>query len=134
MSMATDGLSLFSMLKTRMHWHEERQKLLAENVSNANTPGYRSRDLQLPDFSQMMGKSGIGPSRTDSGHMALGMGPDGTFRQNGKTGLIITPNKNAVGLEDEMMKVAQNQIDYQSVTNLYQNALGLIRTAIGRRG
>lgn len=133
MGLATDGLSLFSMLKTRMHWHEERQKLLAENVSNASTPGYYSRDLKMPDFSQMMSKGGIGPARTDANHMALGLSDQGTFRNVNAAGSSVTPSKNAVNLEDEMMKVAQNQLDYQTVSNLYQSALGLIRTSIGRK-
>ncbi len=133
--MAAGDMTLFSMLRSRMHWHEERQKLLAENVSNANTPGYRSRDLHLPDFSSMMRSNGAGPARTDSHHMTLGSTLDGSFRLDRKAGgLITSPSKNAVDLESEMMKVSQNQLDYQAVSNLYQNSLSLIRTAIGRKG
>ena len=43
--MVITDLPLFSMLRTRMHWHQERQRVLAENVSNANTPEFRPRDL-----------------------------------------------------------------------------------------
>ena len=43
--MAITDLPLFSMLRTRMQWHQERQRLLAENVSNSDTPSYRPRDL-----------------------------------------------------------------------------------------
>ena len=38
------------MLRRRMQWHQERQRLLAENVANADTPNYRVRDLVPPDF------------------------------------------------------------------------------------
>jgi len=31
-------IPIFSMLRTKMHWHQERQRLLAENVANADTP------------------------------------------------------------------------------------------------
>ena len=48
--MAITDLPLFSMLRTRMHWHQERQRVLAENVSNANTPEFRPRDLAPPQF------------------------------------------------------------------------------------
>ena len=37
-SLSLTGAPLISMLKTRMHWHQTRQKLLAENVSNAPAP------------------------------------------------------------------------------------------------
>ena len=41
--MAITDLPLFSMLRTRMHWHQERQRLLAENVANSDTPSFRPR-------------------------------------------------------------------------------------------
>jgi flagellar basal-body rod protein FlgB len=39
-----------------------------------------------------------------------------------------------VNLEDEMIKVAANQMDYQAATTLYSRSLGLLKTAIGKRG
>jgi flagellar basal-body rod protein FlgB len=44
----------------------------------------------------------------------------------------ITPEGNGVTLEDEMMKVASNQMDYQAATTLYTRSMRLIKTAIGR--
>ena len=38
-----------------------------------------------------------------------------------------------VSLEDEMMKVASNQMDYQAATTLYSRSLGLVKTALGKR-
>ncbi len=43
----------------------------------------------------------------------------------------ITPSGNGVTLEDEMMKVAGNDMDYQAVTALYTRSLRLLKTAIG---
>ena len=43
--MPISDIPIFSMLRTRMHWHQERQRLLAENVANADTPEFRPRDL-----------------------------------------------------------------------------------------
>jgi flagellar basal-body rod protein FlgB len=50
--MPITDLPLFWMLRTRMHWHQERQRLLAENVSNVDTLQYRPRDLALPQFNE----------------------------------------------------------------------------------
>ena len=44
----------------------------------------------------------------------------------------VTPSGNAVSLEEESMKVAANDIDYQTVTALYTRSIRLIRTALGR--
>ena len=45
----------------------------------------------------------------------------------------VRPTGNAVNLEDEMMKVAGNQMDYQVATALYTRSLNLIKTALGKR-
>ena len=45
----------------------------------------------------------------------------------------VRPTGNAVSLEDEMMKVAGNQMDYQVATALYTRSLSLIKTALGKR-
>ena len=48
-------------------------------------------------------------------------------------GFEARPSGNAVSLEDEMLKVADNQMDYQAATSLYTRGLGLLKTALGRR-
>jgi len=142
--MATSDVPLFSMLRTRMRWHQDRQKLLAENVANADTPGYRARDLAAPSFASMArgmasatgsASIGAGPTRTDARHIQTASSSQQTrFDVRRNTGVVTTPDGNRVNLEDEMLKVAQNQMDYQAVAGLYQRSLGLIRTAIGKRG
>jgi flagellar basal-body rod protein FlgB len=49
-SMAINDLPILSALRTKMQWHQERQRVLAENVSNANTPNFRPSDLVEPKF------------------------------------------------------------------------------------
>jgi flagellar basal-body rod protein FlgB len=123
------------MLKTRMRWLEERQKLLAENVANANTPNYRARDLKQLDFrgelEASLSPSGIGLTVTQPGHVTGGSGTRG-FDQNPSGGFETTPSQNSVVLEDEMMKVAQTQLDHQTAISLYQRGIGMIKTAIGK--
>jgi flagellar basal-body rod protein FlgB len=134
---ASADIPIFSMLRERMRWHQDRQKLLAENVSNAQTPGYRSRDLRplsFQDLVQANPTAGLSTALTDTRHIA-GSAPGGTkFQVRRDVGVIATPDGNRVSLEDEMLKVSQNQMDYQAATGLYQRSLGLIRTALGRRG
>jgi flagellar basal-body rod protein FlgB len=65
------------------------------------------------------------------------MGPSaaGSVRFNAASGQAIEarPTGNAVNLEDEMIKVAANQMDYQAATSLYTRSLGLLKTAMGKR-
>ena len=48
--MAITDIPILSMLRTRLQWSQERQRVLAENVANADTPNYRARDLAPPKF------------------------------------------------------------------------------------
>jgi flagellar basal-body rod protein FlgB len=131
---AVNDLPLVAMLKTRMHWHQTRQKLLAENVSNADTPGFQPRDLRAPAFRPdgAAAVASIAVERTNPGHIATGAdrgGEDPTGARRFET----TPSGNAVSLEDEMLKVSQNQSDFQLVASLYQKSLQMLRTAAGKR-
>lgn len=133
--MATGGLPLVAMLKTRMHWHQTRQKLLAENVANANTPGFKPKDLSAPAFGpagEAMG-GGLPPTRTNPAHLSGGAGRRGEDPVNARR-FEATASGNAVNLEDEMLKAAQNQSDFQLAASLYQKSLHMLRLAAGRKG
>jgi flagellar basal-body rod protein FlgB len=133
--MPVHDLPLFSMLKHRMYWLEERQRVLAENVANADTPGFRGRDLKQLNFHDALKQTNtVKLAATAPGHLGGSGVSDGTrFPTDGKGGFETTPRGNAVVLEDEMMKVAQNQMDHQAVTALYSRGLGLLKTALGRK-
>jgi flagellar basal-body rod protein FlgB len=128
--MAITDLPLFSVLRTRMHWHQERQRVLAENVSNANTPEYRPHDLAPPQFGRRPPPAAVSLMRTEGAYIAAASTQFETARLGGYN---VRPTGNAVNIEDEMIKVAGNQMDYQAVTTLYQRSLGLLKTAMGKR-
>ena len=133
--MAGADLPLVSMLKTRLHWHQARQKLLAENVANADTPGFKPKDLRAPSFgpSGSSRSEGVAVERTDVAHLALAAARPGESPQTAKA-FEVTPSGNAINLEEEMLKVSQNQSDYQLAASLYTKSMQMLRTAIGRTG
>ncbi len=132
--MSVGDMPLIGMLKTRMHWHQSRQKLLAENVSNADTPGFKPRDLKSPTFSPAGAQvsSGVRLEQTAAGHIASQPMRGGEDPRNARR-FETTPSGNAVNLEDEMLKAAQNQSDYALAASLYQKSLQMLRTAVGKR-
>jgi flagellar basal-body rod protein FlgB len=133
--MPISDIPLLSMLRTRMHWHQERQQLLAQNVANSDSPSYRPFDLVPPDFSSTAsrGSMRVGLARTDPAHLAASGGDDvARFGRNNQGDYEMRPSGNAVNLETEMMKVAENQMDYQAATTLYSHSLNLIKTALGK--
>lgn len=52
--MDLNKLTLFRLMKGQMGWLNRRQEVLAQNVANSDTPGYKPRDLAPLDFEQML--------------------------------------------------------------------------------
>lgn len=129
---------MLSVLRTKMQWHQERQRVLAENISHSDTPNFKPRDLVEPKFdssgtgSVTGSMSSLAMTRTSAGHIQ-GVGTSDTFNSNNRGGYETRPAGNAVNLEDEMLKVSANQMDYAAATSLYTRSLGLLKTAIGKR-
>ena len=137
--MSINDLPVLSALRTRMQWHQERQRVLAENISNSDTPNFKPRDLIEPKFDgpggSISGAMGsLAMMRTSASHIAVSGGGGQSFNTDGgKSGFQTRPAGNAVNLEDQMLKVSANQMDYAAVTSLYTRSLGLLKTAIGKR-
>jgi flagellar basal-body rod protein FlgB len=130
--MPISDIPILSMLRTKLHWSQERQRLLAQNVANADTPEFKPSDLAPPDFDA--GPSGVAPVtllRTSPAHLASSDSAAAFDLEHGGP-FEIVPTGNAVNLEDEMLKVASNQMDFQAATALYTRGLGLIKTAIAK--
>jgi flagellar basal-body rod protein FlgB len=135
--MAIGDIPILSMLRTRLDWSQERQRVLAENVANADTPGYQARDIaplkfQEPAEVREASVAMVSLARTDAGHLG-GLDQGDSSYQTVKTpGYEVRPTGNAVNLEEEMMKVAGNQMDYQTASALYTRSLNLLKTALGK--
>lgn len=138
--MAFSDLPVLGMLKYKMKWHQARQGVLAQNIANADTPHYKPQDVKRGDFSSFMSgtakmSSGIGVANTQPMHIAIpaisfGSSPQG-FEAESSADWEITPDRNGVTLEDQMIKVTENQMEYQAATTLYSRSLGLLRLAVG---
>ncbi len=138
--MALDSIALFSVLKSKMSWHQQRQTLLAQNVANADTPGYKGRDLAAFKVDQPL-KSGqvlppVGVTRTSAAHIKGTVMSDArsNFGNNNGPGWEVTPEGNGVILEEQMMKISSNSGDFQVASLLYSRSLGLLKTALRGRG
>ena len=128
---------LFSALSRRMEWLGERQRVISQNVANADTPGYKPSDLRPQTFAELLTPSRrprASVATTSANHIAPGQGATngaGTAEKVRK--YESSPSGNAVSLEEELIKMAETQIEFQTVTNLYRKHIGMLKTAIGRR-
>ena len=135
--MTIADLPMLTAFRAKMRWHATRQSVLAQNVANADTPGFAPRDLRTFDVQALARAGDPGPVAALRTHAAHISEPprDATapFRADKAPGFETTPAGNAVVLEEEMMKVAANQSDYQAVVGLYQRGVAMIRSALGKR-
>lgn len=131
------SLSLFSSLGQKMNWLTERQKVLAQNVANANTPGYIPKDLKKISFKAHVDQSsptgGLQMSVTDGRHISGGNGAGNyDIKVQEAKFKIASPDGNAVNLEDELIKMSETQMEYATAANLYRKHVSMIRAAIGK--
>ncbi|MBI3709265.1 MAG: flagellar basal body rod protein FlgB [Proteobacteria bacterium] len=129
-------LPLFAKIAQRMNWLGERQKVLSENIANADTPNFAARDLKPQKFENLLNeKSGrVQPVATNPQHLvAAGKAASTAALERGKS-TETTVAGNGVSLETEIMKMSETAMDYQLISNLYRKQLGLFRTVIGRGG
>jgi flagellar basal-body rod protein FlgB len=131
--MPISDIPIFAMLRERMEWHQERQRVLAENVANADTSNYQAKDLAPPDFERELSVASISLATTEPDHISGGGGGGGPqFATEEHSRYEVRPRGNSVTHEDEMMKVASNQMDFETVADLYTRSLSLIKLAIGK--
>ena len=130
-------ISLFNIMKTKLEYLSQRQGVIAENIANADTPGYKAKDVSAPDFKKLVKENGSPVSKlrlaaTNSNHIFHNTNSSGAFKtfKRDKTN-ELNPNGNNVAIEEEISKAAFNQAEYQKALNLYSKSISMFKTAIG---
>jgi flagellar basal-body rod protein FlgB len=142
--MDLNAIPLFAMLKGKLSHTSQRQRVIAQNVANADVPNYAPRDLKAFSFDQQLknaqgatsgGGQATSVSRTSGAHLDLDKpdqstssdsfnAPDSELRLDG----------NHVVLEEQMVKMNEAQSDYAAAIGFYQQSLGLLKMAIQKPG
>jgi len=105
-----------------------RMEVIARNVANADTPGFKARDLT--DFAKTY-SDGTGAIRaTRAGHL-LG-GGDGRAAVPERLALPAAPNGNSVSIEGEMMRAAETRQQHDMALSIYTKTSDILKTALGR--
>jgi flagellar basal-body rod protein FlgB len=112
-------------LQGAMTFHRERQNVLAGNLANLDTPGYRPLDLERTPA----GDPGT-LATTDPAHLQPGAAPDGT-RSFDDGGALVGPDGNAVSLERELAKIDANRVRYSTSADLVSRRMALLKYAAG---
>lgn len=110
----------------------QRLEVLADNVANADTPGYKARDIDFRTAMQSAGSGGdIGLKATSKGHMQL----DGIAGPNTATPLYRVPDQpsldgNTVDSQRENAAIAETSVRYQASLTFLSAQIRSLREAI----
>ena len=116
-----------ALVERRLHWLDQRQRVLAQNVSNADTPGYQARDVA--PFARRLGQA---MAATDVRH--IGATTVTTRARDDRAASERTPNGNGVSLDEQALRIAQTDQQHALAMSLHSRYLALFRTALGRTG
>ena len=127
--MGFTDLPLLSQIKGRMSWLDERQRVVAQNVANADTPGFVARDLKAPtDFAAAMRNGPLQMTRTSAAHIAP-QAPVARFTSDKTPDSETTLDGNSVVVEEQMLKMAESRMAYDAAISLYQKSMTMLRMA-----
>ena len=125
-----ESLSITRMAQALAEHAAARLDLIARNVAQADTPGYKAMDL--PDFGTVYQDSAEGGMRaTRPGHFTSGMIASTPVPQ--PTRGEAAPDGNTVSIEKEMVKSAQVRQDHDMALAVYGSARDILRASLGRK-
>lgn len=131
------SIKLMNMMGIKMAYLSEKQDILAQNVANADTPGYQATKLRDLDFNRMALSEArrLKMKTTTTGESLAGARPTRDFRmEEQRKTHETTPVENSIALEEQMAMVAENNLEYMTVTNLYTKTSDMFKVALGQGG
>ena len=133
--MGVADIPLLGQIKGRLNWLDARQRVIAENVANADTPGFVGRDLKQPaDFAAALRNGGgLQMARTNAAHIAPAR-PSVRFDQTKAPDSETTLDGNSVVVEEQMLKMAESRMAYDAAIGFYQKSMSMIRMAAKKPG
>lgn len=126
----SSGIPILALAERRLTWAEQREAVLAQNVANANTPGWRARDVA--PFAQALHGLGVTMpmARTQGAHLS-GVVPAGlSLAAAGEP--ERSPDGNSVALDRELTKLADTDAVHEFAADVLLKYRAMFRMALGR--
>jgi flagellar basal-body rod protein FlgB len=127
---ARSTMEPLALAQRRMHWLDRRQSVLAQNIANADTPGYRPSDL-VPFQRELEGARRVALARTHASHG----GGNANAAMNARAeqrAPEVTPDGNAVSLDREALRVAETDTAHAVAMAVHRSFMGMFRATLGR--
>ena len=123
-----EELSIVRLASAMARHAGARHRVIAQNVANADTPGYRAREVRA--FADYVNE-GFTPKITRGAHLAAYRGPGAPEMVIDPT-TLPSPNGNSVSLEAEMVKAVEAQGQHAMAQTVYRKVHDLMRMGLGR--
>ncbi|MGG5807984.1 flagellar basal body rod protein FlgB [Falsiroseomonas sp. CW058] len=127
---ARSGDRMLALAERRLGWLDRRQAVLAQNIANADTPGYRPRDLS-PFRARLDQVQQAALARSHAAHLAGRPGAAAGAREERRVP-EAAPNGNAVSLDREAMRVAETDTAHALAMAVHRSFSGMFRMTLGR--
>ncbi|PZQ48453.1 MAG: flagellar basal body rod protein FlgB [Micavibrio aeruginosavorus] len=135
--MSIQNLPLMKAMTAKMEYLDKRQGIIADNIANADTPKYQSKDLTKVDFGAVLSKitdsKKVTLETTNPLHMP---NPDAVANAKDRKDKLtyeVAPDKNGVIIEEQMVKSGETQMDYNLMTSLMTKTANMYKIALGRQ-
>lgn len=126
------NLTLLSTAQEMARNATSRQSMVAKNIANADTPGYKARDMMPFDALVKHGKtSSFDMTVTRAGHMARAdKSPSSPTYISSK--VEQSPDGNTVTVEAEILKSIEAERQHSKAISIYQSSMNILRSSIGK--
>ena len=126
-----NNIELMQTAQAMARHASERQTLIARNVANADTPGYRAQDMPsfVETFEHPIAASAMRATRGShiSGNSVSGTNPTAIDSRT-----EAAPNGNSVSVEQEMVKAVEVRQQHDMAMAIYGKARDILRSSLGR--
>ena len=130
------GLGLLDLAQRRMEWLGARQGVLAQNVANADTPGWAVRDVK-PFADVLCARMQAPLNGVPAGNLGLTnpLHLQGTLTSDQAASLLRgekAPDGNQISIDQQMERIAETDSQHEAVTAIYMKYLSMFRVALGK--
>lgn len=134
--MTTQTIGLFKAISAKMSYLDTRKRVLAQNVANADTPGYQPMDLTPVDFGRVLdkvtGARVVRPETTHVNHLPPPGELENAKNREQEQTYEVAPAGNAVILEEQLIAAQRTTMDHSLMTGLYRKNMTMLRVAMGQ--
>lgn len=119
-------MQLFNLAFRQNEWLAQRQSVISSNIANANTPGYKAKDVE--SFDDVMSKS-VSMAVTDGQHLAPADGGNLRRQEGGFGEAEVLVSGNDVNLEQEFLKSNEVVRSYTMNTQIMKTFDRMLQSA-----